>query len=408
MVSLPKKSKFLKVFLREPLKIPYHKKMLGQLAQLAKRKVGPGCARPSFSHAAPARHFLIAPYGQNSYIEAMASCDSAYKYLFSNPAILCKLIHAFVEEDFSAKIQPDSLCKLDPSHLSATLQQRESDLLYEVRLDSQDNQDNQDSQTAYLYILLEFQSTAPKHMAIRLLSYISLFYERLIKEGKNSKGKLPPVFPLVLYNGDRPWNAPRSTSELISSNEIPAKYLPHFQYALIDEKRIPDEKIHKLHNLISAVICAEKYGRPGEWEAQIPQIIEFLRDEPGPEITIFRRWIALLFGEGMNESEYNQITAPEEVQKMLATLAEDLKAEGRQEGEKLGMQKGWEEGEKLGMRKGREEGREEGEKLGMRKGREEGRREAARKMKESGLSIEQIARFTGLSHREITGLREGE
>ncbi len=342
-------------------------------------------------------HFFIALYGQNSYIEAMASCDSAYKYLFSNPAILCKLIHAFVEEDFSAKIQPDSLRKLDPSHLSATLQQRESDLLYEVRLDSQDNQD---SQTAYLYILLEFQSTAPKHMAIRLLSYISLFYERLIKEGKNSKGKLPPVFPLVLYNGDRPWNAPRSTSELISSNEIPAKYLPHFQYALIDEKRIPDEKIHKLHNLISAVICAEKYGRPGEWEAQIPQIVEFLGDEPGLEITIFRRWIALLFGEDMNESEYNQITAPEEVQKMLATLAEDLKAEGRQEGEKLGMQKGWEEGreegEKLGMRKGREEGREEG------------RREAARKMKESGLSIAQIARFTGLGHREITGLKEGE
>ncbi len=31
------------------------------------------------------------------------------------------------------------------------------------------------------------------------------------------------------------------------------------------------------------------------------------------------------------------------------------------------------------------------------KGREEGRREAARKMKESGLSIEQISRFTGLS-----------
>ncbi len=355
----------------------------------------------------------------------MASCDSAYKYLFSNPAILCKLIHAFVEEDFSVKIQPDSLRKLDPSHLSATLQQRESDLLYEVRLD---NQDNQDSQTAYLYILLEFQSTAPRHMAIRLLSYISLFYERLIKEGKNSKGKLPPVFPLVLYNGDRPWNAPRSTSELISSNEIPAKYLPHFQYALIDEKRIPDPKIHKLHNLISAVICAEKYGRPGEWEARIPQIIEFLRDEPGPEITIFRRWIALLFGEGMNESEYNQITAPEEVQKMLATLAEDLKAEGRQEGEKLGMRKGREEGEKLGMRKGRKEGRKEGEKLGMRKGRKEGReegeklgmrkgreegreeerREAARKMKESGLSIEQIARFTGLSHREITGLKEDE
>ncbi len=219
----------------------------------------------------------------------MASCDSAYKYLFSNPAILCKLIHAFVEEDFSTKIQPDSLRKLDPSHLSATLQQRESDLLYEVRLDSQDNQDNQ---TAYLYILLEFQSTAPKHMAIRLLSYISLFYERLIKEGKNSKGKLPPVFP----------------------------------------------------------------------------------DEPGLEITIFRRWIALLFGEGMNESEYNQITAAEEVQRMLATLADDLRAEGRQEG--------------------REEGREEG------------RQETAKNLLEMHISIKQIARQPDSAKRKSGSCNE--
>ncbi len=47
------------------------------------------------------------------------------------------------------------------------------------------------------------------------------------------------------------------------------------------------------------------------------------------------------------------------------------------------------------MRKGREEGRKEG------------RREAARKMKESGLSIEQIARFTGLSTAKLPGSDAG-
>jgi hypothetical protein len=53
----------------------------------------------------------------------------------------------------------------------------------------------------YIYLLVEFQSQPDPWMAMRMLVYVGLFYQELIK-GRHftASGKLPPVFPLVLYN----------------------------------------------------------------------------------------------------------------------------------------------------------------------------------------------------------------
>ena len=53
---------------------------------------------------------------------------------------------------------------------------------------------------------------------------------------------------------------------------------------------------------------------------------------------------------------------------------------------------------------GRMEGRAEGREEGRAEGRAEGIAETARKMKEGGLPIEQISKFTGLSIEEISNL----
>ena len=57
-----------------------------------------------------------------------------------------------------------------------------------------------------------------------------------------------------------------------------------------------------------------------------------------------------------------------------------------------------------GKMEGRAEGREEGRAEGREEGRAEGIAETARKMKEGGLPIEQISKFTGLSIEEISNL----
>jgi predicted transposase/invertase (TIGR01784 family) len=57
-----------------------------------------------------------------------------------------------------------------------------------------------------------------------------------------------------------------------------------------------------------------------------------------------------------------------------------------------------------GREEGREQGREEGRGEGREEGREQGIQEVAKSMKQAGLSVEEIARYTGLSETEIDSL----
>jgi len=58
-------------------------------------------------------------------------------------------------------------------------------------------------------LLLEFQSTVDPWMAVRIMTYVGLLYQDLIKTGQvNRRSKmLPPVLPVVLYNGKPKWTA---------------------------------------------------------------------------------------------------------------------------------------------------------------------------------------------------------
>ena len=98
--------------------------------------------------------------------------------------------------------------------LERTYKETESDIIYQVRLKGRE---------AYLVILLEFQSTVGRFMALRMLNYLTNFYMDYV-ESQVGVSLLPPVFPLVLYNGDRRWTAPVSLAELIQEPELLGKY----------------------------------------------------------------------------------------------------------------------------------------------------------------------------------------
>ena len=58
----------------------------------------------------------------------------------------------------------------------------------------------------YIAILLEFQSTPDRFMALRLLTYVALLLEELAKDKEvQESGLLPPVQPIVPYSGGQPW-----------------------------------------------------------------------------------------------------------------------------------------------------------------------------------------------------------
>ncbi len=81
--------------------------------------------------------------------------------------------------------------------------------------------------------LLEFQSTSDKTIPVRMLLYIFQLYDLLFRS--STKGLLPGVFPVALYNGSRRWTVPINLRELIPQ-EILAKYIPAFEYYPIIER----------------------------------------------------------------------------------------------------------------------------------------------------------------------------
>jgi hypothetical protein len=176
--------------------------------------------------------------------------DHAYRLLFSRPEIVADLLREFVGEPWVEALDLTTLERVSASFVSADLRQREGDVIWRVR-------------TAegwlYVYLLIEFQSRVERWMAVRLLVYLGLLYQDLIarREGLTA-GRLPPVVPIVLYNGERRWSAARELSALLAPGPAGLeRYAPRLRYLLLDEGRYTEAELAPLRSLLAAVFRLE-------------------------------------------------------------------------------------------------------------------------------------------------------
>ena len=161
------------------------------------------------------------------------------------------LLRGFAARDWSGDLDLASLTPLPASFVSHDLRQRHGDLVWRVRF--------KDDRWLYVVLLLEFQSAVDRSMAVRMLTYTGLLYQKLIAEGVlREHGGLPPVLPVVIYNGRRPWTAPADVSELIASGggAALARHQPSQRYFLLDEGRVGGPDLPS-GNLVSALIALE-------------------------------------------------------------------------------------------------------------------------------------------------------
>ncbi len=125
----------------------------------------------------------------------------------------------------------------------------------------------------YVYLLLEFQSTVDRHMAVRIMSYVGLMYQDLLRTGAVSRGKpLPRVVPVVLYNGQPRWDAATVLADLVVS--IPGSlrwYCPQVRYLLVDEGATDESEPLSVRNLVAALFRLEKSRQPGDVRQMVPE-----------------------------------------------------------------------------------------------------------------------------------------
>lgn len=274
------------------------------------------------------------------------SHDNAYKLLFSEPQMVIDLLQGFVHEPWVAAVDFSTLEKMSAHYVSDDLRSREDDVIWRVKCQDE---------WLYVYLLLEFQSSVDYFMAVRLMTYIGLLYQDLLKQEKFGKSdKLPPVFPVVLYNGKRRWTAATELSELIG--DLPNgfdKYKPSLSYLLLDEGRFSADELNPLKNLVAAVFRLENAKTRQEVVAVLDDLLVWL---VAPEQERLKRTFNIWIKRVLRSSK--KVTHPidnlkdlTEVRTMLAETIDSWFIER----EAAGIKKGIAEGIKEGMEKAKQE-----------------------------------------------------
>ena len=105
---------------------------------------------------------------------------------------------------------------------------------------------------------------------------------------KSISGKLPAVFPLLLYNGDARWTAESSIQNIIEDS-IPLKYIPRFEYYVVSENSFSKQALRRIKNALSAVFYVEN-SSPEELEKEMDILIDIIRDEKPAILGEFAAW----------------------------------------------------------------------------------------------------------------------
>ena len=252
--------------------------------------------------------------------------DAAYKELFSHPRMVEDLLRGIVAPEWSGALDFTTLEKLPAEYVSDDLRRRQGDLLWRVRFRDR---------WLYVLVLLEFQSSVDPSMAMRLLVYTGLLYQDLIRRGALEQDeKLPPVLPIVFYNGRSRWTAAREVSDLIAPvSEALACYQPSQRYFLIDAGQYGDEDLPQ-RNLVSALIALENCRSAADLRRAVDALADWLGG-PGEQALkrSFGEWIRLVLLPGRFPSvELPSMPRLEEVRMMLAERVKEWTEEWFQEG----------------------------------------------------------------------------
>jgi predicted transposase/invertase (TIGR01784 family) len=297
--------------------------------------------------------------------------DRGYKKLFSNKGFFQQLLESFVPFEWVKEIDFEHCELLDKTFISKEYEKRESDVIYKTQLRGK---------TTYIIVLIEFQSSSDKFMALRILHYITSFYMRL-KESEETFEKLPAVFPIVVYSGKEKWTAPTNLNELIENNELLGDFALNFKYFKIAENEIAVEQLLKIGNVVSTLFLGEVHF---DRTLLIQELSKLLKQDNHQMVSMLFNYFEQLFNhKKLDEVDWKSLDKVQ-TEKELNMFLENMKI-----CDEIAYQKGTLDGEK------------KGEKKGILKG----KLETAKAMLLKGIDVDFIIEITGLSKQDIEQLK---
>ena len=158
------------------------------------------------------------------------------KILHQKPAI--QFLETYLPESFKNIVNIKSVLIAPKSYIKPNLKKSFSDIVYKLK--------TKDQKQAFIYVLLEHQSRSDPTMPLRLWEYML----RLVRNHLNKTGgeELLLTYPVVLYNGASPYNAPRNLWDMFKDPILAKEFLTK-DHKLIDLQSEADEGIQKKNHI---------------------------------------------------------------------------------------------------------------------------------------------------------------
>jgi hypothetical protein len=269
-----------------------------------------------------------------------ADHDGLYHRLFSHPGVVAQLLRGFVDGPWLADLDLDRIERLNAKFHAETGERREGDMIWRIPRRAGDG--SSDGET-WLLLLLEFQSATEPFMALRVMTYAGLLWQHLIAEGQLVRQrKLPPLLPVVLYNGEARWGAPVAMRELVDLPERSPlwRWQPDLQYHVIDAGAFSAVDLAWRDSLPALWFRLEGAADPAGVVAAADAVIAWLSRHPeyAAMRAVFAELLTTMAARPGTEAPISEEWL--DMQSRLVARAQRWQEEWRQEGLQAGRQEG--------------------------------------------------------------------
>jgi len=268
------------------------------------------------------------------------SHDTGYKLLFSHPEMVRDLLIGYMPGEWLKEADFTSLNRVNASYVSEKEHQRHDDMVWRLKVGQQ---------WVWVYLLLEFQSKPDKWMALRMMVYMGLLCQHLINQDELQDGLLPPIVPIVLYNGKPRWKTSQEVADCFAAS-LPGLelYRPKLRYHLVDEARLKLHPLSEVRNLVEALFSVEQ-------SHTVKNTFDIMRLLDGvlstPEMEPLRRtigiWFKLLLRRKVPKANIQELDEIDDVLKESTMLEQTIERwfyDATMKGVRLGEQRGEQKG----------------------------------------------------------------
>lgn len=242
-----------------------------------------------------------------------------------------------MSEDLQKRLDLDTL-RLEPTtYVDKKLKKHYSDLVFSVRLVGYENQ------FARIYLLFEHKSSPDPLTGVQVLKYMALQWLELQEQHMLVDGKLPPIIPIVIYQGQE--DDRKMCSSFHDLVEMPSEsfkvYMPDFSFAFFNVRGMDEAKVQE-KILLKFYVEIIKYQNDPNVKEIPPRLVRGLLESM--ELRTALEYIYIFFRylvkstEYLTQEDYKKALEllPEGGEKIMETLADQWLKEGEDRGKEQG------------------------------------------------------------------------